>query len=182
VPLGSELAEGLPTDPGVPVEVAIARTYPRMRMFGGDAAVPTRWFTLKGESAYFTSSTPATDEYVLYVVQVERQTGEWLLTGGYAGFWLTREVALLSFAPDRGTARSFIGRASYTIDPNRTAAVEAAIRQNGDGVYVRGEYSQALGSHWRATLAVGIIRGDADDFLGQFRLNSHAALALRYSF
>ncbi len=41
-------------------------------MPSGKAAVPTRWLTVKGEVAYFTSRSPGTDEYVLYVVQVER--------------------------------------------------------------------------------------------------------------
>src|SRR5262249_19943950 len=32
-------------------QVEITRTYPAIRTYGGDAAVPTRWFTLKGEAA-----------------------------------------------------------------------------------------------------------------------------------
>ena len=32
-----------------------ARGYPAIRTYGADAAVPTRWFTVKGEAAYFTS-------------------------------------------------------------------------------------------------------------------------------
>src|SRR5947199_4437512 len=59
--------------------------YPPIRMYGGDVAAPTRWFTIKAEAAYFTSSSIAADEYILYVVQIARQTGEWLLVGGYAG-------------------------------------------------------------------------------------------------
>ncbi|OFW27856.1 MAG: hypothetical protein A3H97_23690, partial [Acidobacteria bacterium RIFCSPLOWO2_02_FULL_65_29] len=147
--------------------IDVVRRYPSLRMFGGDGAVPTRWFTAKGEVAYFTSSTPTSDEYVLYVAQLERQTGEWLLVGGYAGEVVTARRSSLMFAPDRGTARTILGRASYTIDVNRTAAVEAAVRQNGDGLYVKGEYSQARGQHWRATLTGALIRGEPDDFLGQ---------------
>ena len=167
---------------GIPLVVAVTRTYPTLRMYGADAAVPTRWFTLKGEAAYFTSSTPGTDEYVLYVVQLERQTGEWLLLGGYAGEAVTRREAAAAFAPDRGLTRSITGRASYTIDPNRSAALETAIRQNGRGVYVKGEYSETRGGHWRATMAAALIRGDDADFLGQYRRNSNLSLALRYSF
>src|SRR5204863_6509371 len=66
-------------------EIGIRRVYPAIRTFGADAAVPLRWLTLKGEAAYFTSSSPQTDEYVLYVVQVERQAGEWLWVAGYVG-------------------------------------------------------------------------------------------------
>jgi hypothetical protein len=147
-----------------------------------DAAVPTRWFTIKGEAAYFTSASPATDEYVLYVVQLERQTGEWLLVAGYAGEAVTERRAALTFAPDRGLARSVVGRASYTIDPNRSASIEAAVRQDGGGVYVKPEYSQAYGQHWRTTVAAVGIAGRADDFLGQYRRNSQITLTLRYSF
>jgi hypothetical protein len=168
--------------PGGPLQVVVRREFPAIRSYGGAAAVPTRWFTLKGEAAYFTSSTHGTDEYVLYVVQLERQTGEWLLIGGYAGEAVTAQRAALTFAPDRGLTRALVGRASYTIDTNRSASVEAAVRQNGDGLYVKAEYSQAYGGHWRATIDAVVIRGAPDDFLGQYRRNSHAAATLRYSF
>ena len=67
---------------------------------------------------------------MLYVIQIERQTGEWLLVGGYAGEVVTAQRAPLTFAPDRGMTRSIVARASYTIDPNRSAAVETAVHQN----------------------------------------------------
>ena len=50
------------------------------------------------------------------------------------------------------------------------------------GVYGKVEYSQARGQHWRATITVAGIGGHSDDFLGQYRRNSHVALLLRYSF
>jgi hypothetical protein len=59
---------------------------------------------------------------------------------------------------------------------------EGAVRQNGDGVYAKAEYSQARGQHWRATVSGVAIAGHTDDFLGQYRRNSHVAVALRYSF
>ena len=145
-------------------------------------AVPLRWFTAKGEVAYFTSTSPAADEYALYVIQLERQAGEWVLVGGYAGEAVTDRRAPVTFAPDRGMTKSALGRASYTIDPNRSVAVEMAIRQNLRGSYGRAEYSQAHGQHWRVTIAGALIRGEADDFLGQYRRNSHVSLVLRYSF
>ncbi len=168
--------------PAVLPEIDITRVYPAMRTYGADAAVPTRWFTIKGETAYVTSSSPRTDEYVLYVVQLERQAGEWVLVGGYAGEALTRHRAAATFAPDRGLTRSLVGRASYTIDTNRSVAFEGAVRQDGDGAYAKGEYSHAHGQHWRATIGGTLIRGAPGDFLGQYRRNSHASLALRYSF
>src|SRR5205823_3125545 len=95
-----------------PFAVSIARTYPAVRSYGFDLAVPTRWLTLKGEAAYTKSSTPLSDNYLLYVVQLERQTGEWTLVGGYAGEVVTERRAPLTFAPDRGLTRSIVARAS----------------------------------------------------------------------
>jgi hypothetical protein len=162
--------------------IEIRREYPAIRTYGADAALPTKWFTLKGEAAYFTSSTPMTDEYVLYVVQVERQTGEWLIVAGYSGDATTKRRAAFGFAPDRGLARSIVARASYTIDPVRSVAFETAIHQNGHGAFAKVEYSQASGPHWRATFSGVGIAGQDDDFLGQYHRNSHFSVALRYSF
>ena len=170
----------LPSAPGGAVE--FGRLFPDLRMYGGDAAVPLRWVTLKGEAAYFTSSTRTADEYALYVVQLERQAGEWVFVGGYAGQAITARRSTLDFAPDRGLTRAVLARASYTIDANRSAALETAVRQNGDGMWIKGEYSQAFGQHWRATAGFAWIRGTATDFLGQYHRNSHAFLVVRYSF
>ncbi|MFB3828289.1 MAG: hypothetical protein ACE15B_16090 [Bryobacteraceae bacterium] len=161
---------------------ALSRYYPQMRMYGGDAALPLRAVSIKAEAAYFTSSDPTADEYALYVVQLERQTGEWFLVGGYAGQVVTGRRAFLDFAPDRGLARAFVGRAGYTIDTNRSVAVETAVRQNGKGIWAKLEYTQAFGQHWRATAGLALMRGSESDFLGRYRRNSHGILAVRYSF
>ena len=166
-----------------PLEIGIARLYPPIRSYGADLAAPTPWFTLKAETAYFTSSSlSAADEYVLYVVQLERQSGEWLFVGGYAGEAVTRSRSLLIFAPDRGLSRAIVARAAYTVDPNRSLVLEGAARHNGRGAYAKAEYSQARGQHWRATIAAVAIVGKSDDFLGQYHRNSHATLTLQYSF
>jgi hypothetical protein len=165
-----------------PPLIRYARIYPDIRMYGGDAAVPLRWFTIKGEAGYFTSASPNSDEYVLYVVQLERQSGEWVFVGGYAGEAVTRRVTALTFAPDRGLTHAIVARASYTIDPNRNVAFETAVRENGAGVYAKAEYSQARGQHWRATVAGILLAGEADDFIGQYHRNSHVSIGLRYSF
>jgi hypothetical protein len=73
-----------------------------MRSYGGDAAVPTPWFTVKGEAAYSSSDTPATDDYVLYVIQLERQSGEWSFSGGYAGEVVTARRAVATSRPTAG--------------------------------------------------------------------------------
>ncbi len=157
------------------------RFYPSMRMYGADAAIPLPWLTVKGEAGYFTSTTPGEPNYVLYVIQVERQVKEWSLVGGYAGESATGGSANpLSFTPDRGFAKSFVGHATLTIDVNRSLTVETAVRAAGS--FVRFEYSQAYGEHWRVTPGVAWIRGDVTDFLGQYHRNSYASLGVRYSF
>src|SRR5262249_43812512 len=145
-------------------------------------AVPLPLVTLKAEAAYFTSATPQSDEYALYVIQLERQTGEWSFIGGYAGQVITEHGAAISFSPVRGSARAFVARAGYTLDTNRSLALETVIRQNGRGIYLKPEYTQTIGQHWRVTAGFALIRGKNGDFLGQYHRNSHAILALRYSF
>jgi len=161
--------------------VRAQRFYPSMRMYGADTAIPLPWLTVKGEAGYFTSTTPGAQDYVLYVIQVERQIKEWSLVGGYAGEAVTSGAAnALSFTPDRGFAKSFVGHATLTIDVNRSLTVETAVRSAGS--FVRFEYSQAFGEHWRVTPGVAWIRGDMTDFLGQYHRNSYASLGVRYSF
>jgi hypothetical protein len=170
-------------EPAAPVPVAeIERSFPRLVGYGGDFAVPSRWFTIKGEAEYFSSPSSSTDEFLLYVLQVERQQGEWVFVGGYAGEAVTHRRSLFTFAPDRGMSRSLVARTAYTIDANRSVAIEGAVRQNGDGAYVKGEYSQARGSHWRITVAGVGIAGASDDFIGQYDRNSHLTVKARYSF
>lgn len=158
----------------------IVRVYPRIRTYGVDAAVPLRWLTVKGEAAYFESASQ--DEYVLYVLQLEVQRGPWVLVGGYAGEAVTRRRELATFAPDRGMSRAIVARISRTIGTNRSVDVEGAARQTGRGAYGRARYSHGFGRHWRATLSVVGLGGRDDDFLGQYDLNSHAVVSVRYSF
>jgi hypothetical protein len=163
-------------------QFTLQRFYPQLRMYGADAAVPVGPVSVKAEAAYFTSSNPQSDEYVLWVLQLERQAGEWSFAGGYAGEATTEHRSAIGFSPTRGYARSLVGHASYTIDTNRSLTVEAVVRQNAAGAWLRAEFSQAFGQHIRATLGYALIRGDPTDFIGQYRLNSHALLTIRYSF
>jgi hypothetical protein len=78
--------------------------------------------------------------------------------------------------------RTILARAGYTIDPNKSVAFEAAVRENLDGFWSRTEYSQAFGQHWRMTAGFSLIRGKPSDFLGQYRRNSHATAAVKYSY
>lgn len=165
-----------------PPAILVTREFPPIHAAGAELAIPARWFTVKGEAEYFRARDTRSDDFVLYVIQLERQSGEWVFVAGYAGEAITNDRGSLVFAPDRGLARSFVGRASYTIDPRRTLAVEGTVRRGGDGLYGKLEYSEARGQHWRVTVGAAVIAGHADDFLGQYRRNGHASLALRYSF
>ena len=166
----------------IPNRIELFNRFAQMRMYGGAGAVPLPWFTVKGEGGYFSSTNKSADNYLLYVVQLERTVGEWTLVGGYSGEHVTQKKTQLDFAPDRGLARAFLMRASYNIDSDRTVSGEAAIRQNGEGAWLKSEYTQTLSTHWQARASFTLIRGGANDFLGQYRRNSHAILAMRYSF
>lgn len=162
--------------------VALQRTYAPLRMGGADVALPLRWLTVKGEIATLVTTSQQADNVVLYVVQLERQSGELSLVAGYAGEIVTERRSSFDFAPDRGLTRAFLGRAGYTIDATSDVSFEAAVRHDLDGVWIKGQYSEAVGSHWRITLAGAVIGGDERDFIGQYRRNSHLLATLRYSF
>lgn len=158
------------------------REYPQLTAAGFDFVVPTTVVTVKAEAAWFGSDTSGADEFVLYVIQAERQVGEWLFVGGYAGEHVITAHPTFKFAPDRGLARSIFGRAGLTIDTNRSLANETVVRQNGDGVYNKFEYTQAVGPHWRFTGTAAIFGGSPEDYLGQFRDNAFISVSARYSF
>jgi hypothetical protein len=165
--------------------IEVTRIYPVMRMVGGDVVWPLRWFTVKAEGGYFWTTDDRTDDYGSYVVQLERQTGEWLLVGGYAGEFVTErrsvaQPALGSF--ERGLTKSFLGRGFYTIDVNRSLTFEGGVRQDGRGYYGKAAYSQLLGRHWRATARFDLLGGSPGDFLGQYRRNSSLRITVRYSY
>jgi hypothetical protein len=164
----------------------LRRLYSPMRMAGADAAWPLPWFTLKGEAGYFWTTDPYADDYGTYVIQVERQQGEWLFVGGYAGEFVTRDRAIAVtpvYAFDRGLANTFLGRASVTIDPVRSLALEGAVRNDASGGWLKLEYSRTYGQHWRATGRADILAGSPDDeFFGRYRRNSNVRVTVRYSY
>lgn len=173
----------LPSYEVAPGSFIVREVYARQRMVGGDVAVPLSLVSIKGETAYFQSPDHLSDNYVLYVVQLERQAGEWFFVGGYGGEAITeRGVQNADFNPVRGLTRTILARAGYTIDTNRSVAVETAVRENFDGFWLKSEYSQAFGQHWRLTAEFTLIRGIPSDFLGQYHKNSHGNIAVRYSF
>jgi hypothetical protein len=165
-----------------PPALDIQRTYPALRLYGADAAVPLNWFTVKTEAAYYTSPDRSQDQYLIYVVQLERQIRELSIIAGYAGSVITERVPGFQFSPDLGFARAILVHVQYTVDSERSVSLDTATRQNGAGSWARAEFSQGFGQHWRVTAGFTWIRGDAADFLGQYHRNSFGLLALRYSF
>jgi hypothetical protein len=137
---------------------------------------------MKAETTWQQATSEDADDYGLWVVQAERQQADWLLIGGYVGEWVTAERGALAFAPDRGLARSVIGRVSRTLERNRSFFVEVVARRDADGLYAKAEYSHGVGSHWRVTLQAQLLRGRAADFLGQYRLNSWTGARSRFNF
>ena len=124
---------------------------------------------------------PGPGNYALYVVQVERQVKEWSLAGGYAGEAVVNRAANpLLFDPEQGFAKSFVGRAAWTIDPSRTLTIEAVVRSASPSrePSIR-RASDNTGARRRG---VAWIRGSMTDFLGEYRRNSYGSLAIRYSF
>ncbi|HZU23919.1 MAG TPA: hypothetical protein VFA04_00260 [Bryobacteraceae bacterium] len=160
----------------------LQRFFPELREMGGDLAVPMHWATIKGEIANFSSSDKRSDQYVLYVLQLQRQIKEWNLVGGYAGEVVYDSRSPFFFSPERGYARSFLGRAGWTIDPRSDLSVQGIVKQNGRGGLLEATYSHTFGQHWRATVGYVMVRGDENDFIGQYRHNSHEIVSLRYSF
>lgn len=159
-----------------------SRTYPSLRLYGGDFTVPLSRFTFKTEAAYYTSSTKNQDEYVLYLVELERQIRETHITLGYAGEVVTAHGNALQYLGERGFARGVISHVLYTIDPSRSLRLDAFIREDGASSIVNPAYSQSFGNHWRATVGFAWLRGEVHDFLGQYHRNSFVKTELRYSF
>jgi len=106
------------------------------------------------------------------VLEVERQAGAWLIVGGYAHEVVTERRSTVSFAMDRGLARSLFARAARGLDTSRSLTLEALVRQDGRGAWARAEYSHGWGPHWRTIVTGALIRGDESDFIGRYRLNS----------
>jgi hypothetical protein len=162
--------------------ISYSPSYPALRLYGGDFAIPLSLLTLKGEAAYYTSPTNQQDEYALYVLQLERQIHEMRLVFGYVGEVVTARAETQQFPGERGFARAVFGHVQYTLDANRILTLDVFVRQNGASAILRPGYSHSFGNHWRATVNFTWLSGDANDFVGQYHRNSFATAGLRYSF
>ena len=167
---------------GPAARLTYSRMYPALRLYGGDLTVPSSLFTFKSEAAYYTSSTKNQDEYVLYLLELERQIHEVHIIFGYAGEVVTAHGNALQYLGERGFARGLISHVLYTLDANRSVTLDAFVRQDGASSLVSPAFSQSLREHWRATVGFAWLRGEANDFLGQYHRNSFARAELRYSF
>ena len=176
------LPSSIPSFDATLTRVSFSPFYPALRLYGGDLAIPLSQLTLKGEAAYYTSPTNQQDEYLLYVLQLERQIHDLRLIFGYAGEVVTAHAETLQFAGERGFARAVFGHALYTLDSNRTLTLDVFVRQNGGSALLRPGYSHSFGEHWRATVSFTWLSGDPNDFLGRYYRNSFATAELRYSF
>jgi hypothetical protein len=162
--------------------ITFSPSYPALRLYGGDFALPLPVLTLKGEAAYYTSPANQQDEYVLYVFQAEHQIHEFQLTFGYTGEVVTAHSGTEQFLGERGFARAVFGHARYALAANRSLTLDVFVRQNGGSALLRPGYSHSFGDHWRAIVSYAWLRGNANDFLGQYHRNSFATVAVRYSF
>jgi hypothetical protein len=90
--------------------IGISRTYSDLRSYGGELSIPTQVVSLKGEASYFTSPSSTSEEYVLYVIEAERQVREWIFDGGYTGEVVTKTRPGFPFGAERGVARSLSRR------------------------------------------------------------------------
>lgn len=160
----------------------ISQHYPDVAGAGGDAMAIAPGVTFRGEAAWFHSRSKDADSYGLWVGQLERQQGSWLLIGGYVGEWTGTSRGQRRFTPDRGLARGIIGRASWSRDDGRQLVVETLVRQTRTGGYLKIEYSRPYGPRWRLSVQAIAIAGRDGDFLGQYRLNSLTGTRARYSF
>lgn len=163
-------------------DAAFIRMFPQLTEVGGDFALALKKLTIRGEAAYFHSTASTADEYILWVLQGEKHIGPVTVVAGYAGESVTTDRRATVFAPDRGLARSFLGRTTWAPDTSRSLATQLVIHQNGKGLWTRFEYTQTFGQHWTLLTGYNLLRGEPTDFIGQYRRNSHAFMTWRLTF
>ena len=162
--------------------IDIRRRYSALRTYGADLVVPLSTVAVRAEFAAFDAPDADANEYVLYVLQAERQWREWLFIAGYSGEKMTNDRHVVSFSADRGLAEALLVRASYNLGGDRSFIIEAIGRYNGDGVYSKAEFSRVVAKNLRVALRFVAIGGKDTDFLGQYRRNSFSAGHVRYNF
>ena len=99
-----------PTAPGG--AFVLTRVYPRIRTYGADFAVPTSLAHVERRRPRTSCRRGAPSTTTLSTsLKSSGRSGQWLLTGGYAGEIVKSDEAPLAFDPERSLARSIIARA-----------------------------------------------------------------------
>jgi hypothetical protein len=162
--------------------IKLRRDYPKIRMVGGDFSRATPWVLLRGEAAWFTTTTPYTDDYVQYVVEAERTQGPVTFIAGYTGEKILEDRAKNRLALDRALAHLFLGRLHWNINARNDVKAEVLARRDADIFGIRSAYSRRLGEHWRISAGYTWLRGNPETAIGRYNVNSHATAGIRYSF
>ena len=168
-----------------PLVVEATSRYPKLRMFGGDVVWPAGPFAVRAEGGYFQSAAHGTargDDYVFYVVQIEKQRGAWSGVLAYAGQNVTRNAGEYLFDPDRALAGAIVARSSHRLTPASELRIEGAAHREGVAALARVEYSRAVTANWRTTVGFTWIHGNSSHLLGQYGRNGYSRLTNRYSF
>ncbi len=162
--------------------IKLRRDYPKTRMAGGDVSRSTPWVLLRGETAWFTSTTPYTDDYIQYVAEAERTQGPLTFIAGYTGEKILEDRAKNRLALDRALANLFLGRVYWNINARNDVKTELLVRRDGDVFGIKASYSRQFRERWRVTAGYAWLRGDPQTAIGRYNLNSHASVSVRYSF
>ena len=134
---------------------------------GGDAAMPLRWFTVKGEVGLLHFSHAAGRR-----VRAVRRAGS---SGRRAsGRWWAAMRASTSpgaapcsaFSPDRGLTRAFLGARLLHHRRQPQPGVRSRRAPERRRRWFEAEYSQAFGQHWRATARLHADPGRSDRLPG----------------
>ena len=133
--------------------------------------------TIKGEAAYFIvvlaaggrlravrDPARAPDRRVVAGRRLRRRSGDRAARAS----WCSRPIA---------AARAIVRRPRrlHASTPIAASAIEASCGRTAEASTSRASSRRAYGPHWRTTVTGAVIGGDADDFLGQYRRNSHVS-------
>jgi hypothetical protein len=162
--------------------LTLLRTFPQMKMVGGDVARVMPWATLRAEGGWFRSNTGRTDDYMQYVAEAERVHGNFLLVAGYTGETITATRASNRLAPDRSLTNLFAGRVQYAVNDRSEVRFEFLTRRKRDAYGFTSRYRRRIGEAWSCSIGGAWLRASGEIGLRQYRLNSHISLIVERSF
>ncbi|MBI4893530.1 MAG: hypothetical protein HY821_23110 [Acidobacteria bacterium] len=156
--------------------------YPRIRVAGGDVSAAWRGMVWKAEGAYSWTPTQITDDFISFVVQVERVREKWQMVAGYTGLHKTVDRITPYVAIDQAFTKAFAGRFGWAPKPNNNFTAEYWLQRNCRAFIGRFLYSREIAPSLRFTGGYIWITGAKDETVGRYSINSYATLQLRYSF